>query len=334
MNNNANPVCSARRSVFGKVAALLAWGGVAFDGLAQTSAQSKSMRIVVASPPGALGDILSRLLAQPLGQEVGQQVIVDNRPGAAGAIAAAHAAKAPADGQTLMVALDSVFVINPSIYKKLPYDPIRDFQAVGLICKASSVVVVKSALGVKSFADFMKLARSRPDAITFGSAGAGHTTHVAMELMSSRLGLRLTHVPYKGSSLALQDLMGGRIDVMLLSVPEALAQMPGGKILPLAATGPAAKEMFPDLPELRELHPDLDIAAWFALFAPTGTPSDALNVLNAALNSALRQAEVAKRLYEFGLTPMPGPRAVVEALIAQDTARFGPLVKALRIQVD
>lgn len=327
--------CPARRRALGKFVALLAWGcGTAFDGLAQTPAQSKSLRIVVASPPGALGDILSRLLGQPLGNAIGQPVIVDNRAGAAGAIAAAHVAKAPADGQTLMVALDSVFVINPSIYKKLPYDPARDFQAVGLICKASSVVVANPALGVKSFAEFVRLVKSKPGTITFGSAGTGHTTHIAMELMSNRLGLRMTHVPYKGSSLALQDLMGGRIDVMLLSVPETLAQMSGGKILPLAATGPAAKDVFPDLPELRAIHPDLDIAAWFALFAPAATPPDALDALNAALNSTLRQPEVAKRLRDFGLTPMPGPRSVVESLIAQDAARFDPLVKALGIQAD
>lgn len=324
-----------RRSMLLHAAAVLALGGgTVLGAMAQTPAPSGSLRIVVASPPGALGDILSRLLSGPMGGATGQPAIVDNRAGAAGAIAATHVARSPADGQTLMVALDSVFVINPSIYKKLPYDPAHDFQAVGLVCKASSVVVASPALGVTSLADFVRLARSKPGRITFGSAGAGHTTHIAMELMASRLGLSMTHVPYKGSSLALQDLMGGRIDVMLLSVPETLAQVPGGKIVPLAATGPAAKEMFPNLPELRDTHPDLDIAAWFAVFAPTATPPATLDALNAALNGALRQPDVVRRLRDFGLTPMPGPRSAVAALIAQETARFAPLVKALGIQAD
>jgi len=292
---------------------------------------SRPIKVVVGSPPGALGDVIARLMAQKLGEALSQPTIVDNRAGASGAIAADHVAKAPGDGHTLLVAPDAVMVVNPFVFPKLPYDPTKDFRSVALLGKATLVLLVSPALKVKTFADFAQLAKSKPRAINFGSGGSGHPSHIAMELVASRLGLQMTHVPYKGTSLALQGLMAGDVDAVIVSMAEAMPQVKAGNVIPLATSGPAAKEVFPNLPELKESHADLDIAVWFGLFTAASTPVDVVQRLNAEVNKALAQPDVSKRLAEFGLTATPGASSVLDHLMTVDRARFGPLVKTLGI---
>ena len=175
------------------------------------------------------------------------------------------------------------------------------------------------------------MAKAKPKSINFGSGGPGHPSHVAMELVASRLGLQLTHVPYKGTSLALQGLMGGDVDAVIVSMAEAMPQVKAGNVVALATSGPAAKDVFPNLPEFKESHPDLDISVWFGMFAPASTSADVVVRLNTEINKALGQADVSKRLTEFGLTVTPGSPSVLDQLMAVDRARFGPLVKALGI---
>ena len=291
----------------------------------------RPIKVVVGSPPGALGDVIARLMAQKLGDALGQPSIVDNRAGASGGIAADYVAKSPGDGHTLLVAPDAVMVVNPFVFPKLPYDPTRDFRSVALLGKATLVLLVSPALSVKTLAEFVQKAKAKPKAINFGSGGPGHPSHMAMELVASRLGLQLTHVPYKGTSLALQGLMGGDVDAVIVSMAEAMPQVKAGNVIALATSGPAAKEVFPNLPEFKESNPDLDISVWFGMFAPASTPSDVLLRLNTEINKALSQADVTRRLAEFGLTVTPGSPSVLDLLMTADRARFGPLVKALGI---
>lgn len=291
----------------------------------------RPLKVVVGSPPGALGDVIARLMAQKLGDALGQPSIVDNRAGASGAIAADYVAKAPGDGHTLLVAPDAVMVVNPFVFPKLPYDPTKDFRSIALLGKATLVLLVRPALKVKTLAEFVQLAKSKPKAINFGSGGPGHPSHMAMELIANRLGLQMTHVPYKGTSLALQGLIAGDVDAVIVSMAEAMPFVKGGNVIPLATSGPAAKEAFPNLPEFKESHVDLDIAVWFGVFTAASTPAEVVRRLNTEVNKALAQPDVAKRLADFGLTAMPGAPSVLDELMIADRARFGPLVKALGI---
>lgn len=306
--------------------------GFAFSPFGKALAQSlgsKPYRIVVGSPPGALGDVLSRLVGQKLSDATGQPAVVDNRAGAAGTIAADLVAKSPGDGSTLLLAPDAVMVVNPFVYPKLPYDPVKDFKSVAVIGKASLALIVSPKLKVKTFDDFVKLAKAKPKAINFGSGGSGHPTHIVMELLANRVGIELTHVPYKGTSLAIQGLLGGDVDAMITGVVEAMPHIKSGSVIPLAASGPAAKEIFPSLPQFKEFNPDLDVSVWFGLFAPASTPAPVVAALNSEVNKAMLQPDVQKRLGDYGLMPTPGPTADLDFLVKSDLARFGPLVKSL-----
>lgn len=316
--------------------ALLALAAATAAGRAsgQTSGGAKTTRIVVGSPAGSLGDVLARLVADKLRESSGQTTIVDNRPGAAGALAADAVARAPGDGSALLVAPDAVMVVNPFVYTKLAYDPVRDFQPVALLGKASLVLLASPALKVRSMDEFVRLAKTQPRAVNYGSGGAGHPTHILMELIANRVGIQLTHVPYKGTTPALQDLMSGQIGVMVAGMVEALPQIKAGNVVALAASGPTAKDNLPALPELREFHPDLNVSVWFGVFAPASVPVVTLRTLNTDLNAAWQQPDVRKRLADFGLVPQPSTPAEVTQLMVQDRERFGPLVKSLGLVVE
>lgn len=295
---------------------------------------ARPIKIVVGSPPGALGDVISRLLAQKLGESLGQPAVVENRAGASGAIAADLVAKSPGDGTSLLVAPDAVMVVNPFVFSKLPYDPVKDFRSVALLGKATLVLTINPGLNVKTFADYVQLAKSKPKSLTFGSGGPGHPSHMAMELLNQRLGIELVHVPYKGTSPALQGLMGGEVNAVITSLAEVMPHVKSGGIQPLATSGPAAKEAFPALPEFKEFHPDLDLSVWFGVFAPGSTPPALVELLNGEVNKILGHADVKKRLGDFGLTATPDTPAALDQLMKLDRARFGPLVKTLGIRAD
>lgn len=295
---------------------------------------TKPIRLVVGSPSGALGDVLARVTAQKVGESLGQPMVVDNKPGAAIAIAADIVAKAPGDGYTLLIAPDAGLVVNPFVYPKLPYDPVKDFQPVGLIGKATLVMVASPSLGVKTVEELIKLGKANPGKINFATGGAGHPTHLAMELFRNRMGIEMTHVPYKGTSPAIQDIVSGVVGTMIVGVAEAMPLIKAGRIIPLTASGPQAKEMFPNLPEMKSLNKDLDIFVWFGVFAPASTPKPVVTLLNSEINKMLILPDVIKRLNEFGLAAHPGPPSDVEAIMKVDLARNGPLVKSLGLTAD
>ncbi len=328
-----NALQAARRAWFAGLGALLAGALAAPMALAQEY-PAKPIRLVVGSPPGALGDVLARLSSQHLGRSLGQPVVVENKPGAALAIAANTVAKAAPDGYTLLIAPDSATVVNPFLYQRLSYDPVKEFRSVGLVGKATLVLVVANSLNVGTVEELVGAARSRPGAINFGSGGSGHPTHLAMEMFANRMQVKLTHVPYQGTSPAIQALITGEIGTMIVGVAEAMPLISAGRIKVIAASGPQAKEKFPNLPELRSFHKDLDMSVWFGIHAPTATPQPIVDKLNAELNQMLRLPEVRSRLDEFGMLPLPGPASELDAIQETDRARFGPLVKALGLKVD
>ena len=301
--------------------------------VAQTPS-ARTLRLITGSPPGALGDVLPRLLGQKLTEAGTAQAIVDNRVGAAGALAASAVAKAAPDGQTLLVAPDAVMVANPFVYSKLTYNPERDFRGVSLLGKASLMLAVSPSLNVKSFAEFIQLAKAKPKSINYGTGGAGHPTHIIMELIANRLGFQVTHVPYKGTSPAMQGLLAGEIGAMIVGMAEGLPHLRTGKVLALGGSGPSVKEVLPGVPEFKEFHPDLDVSVWFGVFAPAATPQEVIASSSADIYKALAQPDVRKRLADYGLAPVQMSPAELDQFARTDRGRYGPLIKALGLTAD
>jgi tripartite-type tricarboxylate transporter receptor subunit TctC len=323
-----------RRGALRKLAAAAAIACCGVGAHAQQKYPAKPIRIVVGSSAGGLADVIARLAAQKVGESTGGTVIVENKAGAAGNIATDFVAKSAPDGYTMLLAPDAMLVVNPFVYNKLPFDTARDLQPVALLGKAILVLVASPSLGVRNTAEFHALVKAKPNTITFGTGGAGHPTHIAMEMYRNRLGLNMVHVPYKGSAPAMQGLLGGEVTSMIVGVAEAMPHIKSGRIVALAASGPNAKEMFPNLPEFRDFHPDLDLTAWFGVFVPTGTPKEVISVLHSEFNKMLQHPDVRKRLDDFGLVPMPRPPGELDGIMKVDRARYGPLVKSLGLTAD
>jgi len=312
----------------------LALGAATALGPANVMAQgfpNRPVRVLVGTPAGGLADIVARVLAHGLSDSMGQPFVVENRAGAAGVIAADAVAKAPPDGHTLLAATDSMAAVNQFVYPKMPYDPDKDLQSVAMLGKATLVLVAHPDLPAKSLNAFIQLVRSRPNAYNYSSGGPGHPLHLAMELLLQRLGLAMGHVPYKGAAPAVQGLLGAEVQAMIVGAAEALPHIKVGKLVPLAATGPSAEELFPSLPQLKSLHRDLDISPWFALFAPARTSPQTVAALNAAVNQYLKSTEAQKRLAEIGIKPVPLSPTELDALVAAERKVYGPLVKSLGI---
>lgn len=301
---------------------------------AQTRFPSRPVRVVVGNAPGSLDDILARLIGPKLTDAMGQPMLVDNRIGAGATLAADFVAKSPADGHTLLLCADSVMTFNPFVYSRLPYDATKDFQPVAMIGKASMMLAVSPSLNVKTFAEFVQLAKSKPRSINYGSAGAGSTLHIVMELMANRLGIELTHVPYKGPAPAIQALMAGEVSAMIVGMAVGMPQVRAGRIVPLATSGPLGKETFPNLPEFKESHPDLDASTWFGFFAPAATPAAVVSALNTEINKSLVMNDVRARLSDFGIVPLPGQPADLETAARTDRQRYGALIRGLGLKND
>jgi len=301
--------------------------------LAQEAYPSKPIKILVGSPAGSLSDILARFTALKVSPGFKQNVVVDNRPGANGSITADAVAKSN-DGHTLMLVPDTVMTVNQFVYSKLPFNVETDFQSVALLGKVALVMVVNPNSNIKSLDDFVRMAKANPKDIKYGSGGPGHPVHLIMELVSNRLGFELTHVPYKGTAPAIQAVAAGEVDAMVVGLAEAQSLIKAGRITAIAASGPGAKELFPELPLFKERHKDLDVTVWFGIFGPANLPKEHVNLLNAEINKVLQDPEAVKRFGEFGMRPMPVTPAALDTLIKSDRAAYGPLVRALGLKSD
>lgn len=320
-----------RRTVLGVLVA-------AFAGLASTLAMadsypSKSIRLVVGSPPGALGDLMARIVSDKLATSLGQSVFVENKPGASGAIAAATVAKAPADGHTLLLAHDGVVTANQFIYSSLQYSP-DDLVPLGVVGKSSPILVVHPSLGVKSVEELVALAKAKPNTITYGSGGNGHSTHLGMELMSDRLGIKMMHVPYRGTSPSILAVVSGEVSVAMMGVAEAAAHSQAGRILTLAAAGPSARGVMPGLPELRDLHPDLDMDVWFGIFAPAGTDQAIVDRLSRELATVVQHPDLHERTKSYGIVHEAVSSQELAAQIKRESSNWGPIIKGLNLTLD
>ena len=296
---------------------------------------SRPVTIIVPFPAGGGTDLGARLLAQKLAQKWGQGVVVDNRGGAAGLVGADLVAKARPDGYTLLIGNVGTQSINPSLYKKMPYDPDRAFAPVSLVAELPFVMMVSPTLPAKNVKEFVALAKATPDKLMFASSGSGGSPHLTGEIFSAAAGVRMTHVPYKGGTPAMTDLMGGHVDVLFASILESASYIKAGKLRGLAVTGSARSPTLPDLPTLAEAGvPDAVSGSWIGLLAPAGTPQAVIDKLAADVKTVLAAEATRQTLVEQGAGPRGTGPDELKALIEADRARYGRVIRDKNIGVE
>ncbi len=289
---------------------------------------TKPIRLVVGYAAGGATDVIARLIATKLGDELKQPVVVDNRAGANSNLGAQVVATAPADGYSLYV-FTIANTINASLYGKLGYDPVKDFEPIGLIAKIPNLLVVNPSLPIKTLPDYIKFAKESKDGITFASSGSGSSIHLSGEMFKMKTGLKMLHVPYRGSAPAVTDLLGGQVQSMFDNTPSAMPHVKSGKLRPIAITSKSRSPLLPDVPTVAESgFPGFEVQSWFGLAAPTGTPQPIVVRLNTALNKVLADAAVKQRLAEMVATPAPGSPDDMRKFVASEIAGWRDVVKA------
>ena len=295
---------------------------------------ARPIRLIVGLPPGGAIDIVARIIGQKVGESVKQQIVIDNRPGASGVIASQITAKAAPDGYTLFMHAITNHTISASLYKKLPYDSVKDFAAVILVASAPIVLVANPSLPANSVTELIALARARPGQINFASSGSGGTTHLAGELLKFMANINLTHVPYKGGGAATTTaLLAGEISVTF-GGSAVDAQVQSGKLRALATTGPARSARYPDLPTIGETVPGFEMVTWYGLFAPAGTPAEAMARLRTEVARFLALADTREKISRRGPEPWVTTPEQFAGLIRAGYEKHGKLVRALGVKAD
>lgn len=290
---------------------------------------NRTVNIIVPFTPAGTTDIIGRLAAQVLEQRLGKPFVVENRPGGGQQIGVTAVAKAAPDGYTLLVATSSAMAINPTLYKKLTYDAAKDFQPVAMIAHLPFILLVNESLPVHSVADLVKYAKERPGQLSFGSGGVGASHHLYGEMFNSLAGVKMTHVPYRGTVPALNDLIGGHIQVLFSDAPPALPLIKGGKVRALGVTTAKRSAAAPEIPPVGETVPGYDSAPWQMISAPAGTPQPIVDKLHGELVRYVASPEGQKKLIDMGLLPgEPTSPAELARYVEREIADWGKIVRA------
>jgi len=296
---------------------------------------SKPITYVVPFAAGGTTDLLGRLIGQKLSQALGQSVVVENRAGAGGNIGSDYVAKAPADGYTILGGTISSHAINVSLYPKMPYDPVKNFQPITLIGTLPNVLVVNSSSPWKSVQDVIAAAKAKPGSINFGSSGNGTSQHLAAELFANMAGLRMTHVPYKGSSQAVQALLGNQVDLVFENSLAAIPMIQSGKFRALATTGAKRAGELPDVPTMDEAGlKGYEIVSWQAIFAPAGTPKPVVDKLSTEIGKIIRQPDVRAKLASMGVEPSGAGPTELGNFQKSEVAKWANLIKVANIHLE
>lgn len=293
----------------------------------------RPVRWVVAFPAGGANDIVARLIGQALAERLGQNFIIENKAGAGGNIGTQAALIAAPDGYTLLFAAPHN-AINATLYKKLPYDFLRDMTPVAGIAQTPNVMEVNPAVPAKTVAEFIAYAKANPGKINMASAGNGTAIHLSGELFMAMTGVKLVHVPYRGGAPALIDMIGGQVQVMFDNLPSSMAHIQSGKLRALAVTTRARAPALPDVPTVAETVPGYQAGIWYGIVAPKGTPPEIVAKLNAAVTAALADPKIKTRLADLGCTPMPMAPAEFGSLLAAETEKWAKVIKFSGVSVD
>ncbi|SDC81477.1 Tripartite-type tricarboxylate transporter, receptor component TctC [Paracidovorax valerianellae] len=296
---------------------------------------NKPITIIVPFAAGGTTDILARVIGQGLSAELGQSVVVDNRAGAGGNIGGQMAARAPADGYTLFMGTVGTHAINAALYKKMPFDPVKDFAPLTRVANVPNLLVANPNQPYKSVQELIAYAKANPGKVNFGSSGSGSSIHLSGELFKSLAKVDMQHVPYKGSAPAVTDLLGNQIGIMFDNMPSAIQHVRSGKLRPIAVTTAKRSPELPDVPTIAEAGvPGYEATSWFGMFAPAGTPAPIVAQLNKALVKVLSQPETKKKLADQGAEPVSETPEQFAAFIQAESAKWGKVVKESGASVD
>ena len=295
---------------------------------------SRPIKIIVSFPPGAGADLTARTVAQSLTESLGVPVVVDNRGGANGIIGTEAVAKSAPDGYTILLTDRGAFGVNPSLYKKLPYDPLKDFEYIGIATMGSYVLAMNATLPAKNYAEFIALAKSKPGAINYASFGVGSMPQMNLEALNLQAGIKLNHVPYKGGGPAVTALVSGEVGVTVLTAPSLLGHIKEGRVRALAIGASKRSPLLPDVPTMAEVGGGADtlVPTYFGFAAPAGTPKAIVNRLSAEIKKALTNKDSGDKLGKLGLDTAGGTPEEMLATVKSDMARFAKLVNAIGIQ--
>lgn len=290
--------------------------------------------MIVPFPAGGATDILARALSTKLGEKLGQNVVVENRPGAGGTIGSQAVAQASPDGYTILLATSSTHSIGPVINPKIPYDAQNDFTALGQVASSPNIVLVPLASPAKTMREFTDYAKKNPGKLNYASSGNGTIVHLTSELYKAQSGAFIVHIPYRGTALAIPDLISGKVDVMFDSLVTGLPHVKDGKLRALAVTSEKRSSLAPDLPTVADTLPGFESVTWFGLYGPKNLPSDVIQKLNGALNAALVDADVKERFARLGAEPTPTAPAAFASLAQNERAKWKRIIEQRKIVVE
>ena len=310
------------------LAAALALGAAMPAALAQSS---KPIRLVVPFPAGGATDLFARTLSQKMGERLGTSIVIDNKPGAGGSLGSDMAAKATADGQTLLFTTTSTHSIGPAIGAKLPYDTVRDFTPIAHVGNAPSIMLVPNSSPAKTVKEWIEYAKKNPGKLNYASSGNGTIVQLTAELFKAQAGVFVTHIPYKGTGLAIPDLVTGQLDVLFDSLPTGMPHVRDGRLRALAVTTLKRTPLAPDLPPVADTLPGFESNTWFGLYGPKGLGADIVTRVNTAANQALSDPEVRNKLTTLGIEPVTSTPAQFTKMVADDLAKWKKIISERKI---
>ncbi len=314
----------------------MAWAAASLTAIAAHAQAypTKPIRLIVPFPAGGATDLFARSLSQKLGERLGQSVVVDNKPGAGGTLGSDLAAKASADGYTLLLSTTSTHSIGPNLNPKIPYDAMRDFTPIAQVGNAPSIMLVPNSSPAKTVKEWIDHARQNPGRLNYASSGNGTIVQLTAELFKSQANLFVVHIPYKGTALAIPDLVSGKVDVLFDSLPTGLPHVKDGRLRALGVTSAKRTPLAPDLPPISDVLPGYESTTWFGLFGPKGLPPEVVTRVNTAANQVLKDPEVVDKLTRLGIEPMGGTPVQFSAMLTTELAKWKKIINERKITLD
>ncbi|RUP23821.1 MAG: tripartite tricarboxylate transporter substrate binding protein [Curvibacter sp.] len=323
-----------RRHLISRAAALATTSLTVPGAWAQTAYPNKPVRLVVPFPAGGATDLFARALSQKLGERLGSSLVIENRPGAGGSIGSDLVAKAAPDGYTLLLATSSTHSIGPALGARLPYDTVRDFTPIAQVGNAPSVMLVPNSSPARNIKEWIELARKNPGKLNYASSGNGTIVQLTTELFKAQAGLFIVHIPYKGTALAIPDLVSGKLDVLFDSLPTGMPHVRDGRLRALGITTLKRSPLAPELQPIAEVLPGYESTTWFGLYGPKGLPAELQLRINQAAGQTLADPEVKDKLHRMGIEPVAGSPQQFAAMVAADTAKWKKIITERRISTD